>query len=751
METYVREIELDLSKERHDEVHEIVGNTIVNLTPEYEIYIKLDDPTNQPINLSYIQKLTNASFSRLYITNSKQEGTAKLLVGANFDVDLIPRYIDEINTVLTDGFTRIVTKTGIDQMQDGEVLYTMIQQTTSEVSVIATKLNYTPDDPENWSQQYAAISATYDKIMSVVNTLDKVDAEAEEQFSVIKQLANKIRFETVKITSTELREVYLELDNEGKIVLSADKVVIDGNAIVTGAIDGNLIRAHTIKADHIESSLWGDLNQAMLYVKTMMSEEGETNIVPSYAELVAGTYEGFYVTSDAKLKLYTQKYWDDGVTRWDDGSTWDIPTVTSAYWESPVFDLGQEYSGQINLTFVYNSDDIGSFTFDVYFSYYDSSSGSWSTWIRCRELRASGSYKMFVSDIQTFRKFKIKINVTTNETNHSLDIYNMLISFNMINVPGHGYMNIPINDGELNLYLNADTVDGLHATDFVQQDSVGNVNISGNLTVSGDLTVQNAIKRSLMDYQYYTVLDLTGLDPDTWYPVVFGGNGHGGPVKIEIQRNDIHQDGSHYGTLHFVGTFNSSGWGSSSQQYWYRYYEHITVNLIPWIGRQNHGYDVIVYLRGGRHYYVCHNTTIKNKNTIGQPFANGTSGDRYYKVFPITDISVAPYYEKDTSIRNPEFIIWIQPRREHSFVANRSAYIEGNLYVTGNVGIGTKAPSEKLHVMGNVKANAFLTGDIIMHKDNKPVWRLYEDENGIYAESLITGKKYRIMLEEAKD
>ena len=68
----------------------------------------------------------------------------------------------------------------------------------------------------------------------------------------------------------------------------------------------------------------------------------------------------------------------------------------------------------------------------------------------------------------------------------------------------------------------------------------------------------------------------------------------------------------------------------------------------------------------------------------------------------------------------------------------------------GNVGIGITAPQEKLQVAGRVKAHAFITGDITFQKNDQNLWRMFEDEDGLYIENLKSGKVYRFVLQEVK-
>jgi hypothetical protein len=57
-------------------------------------------------------------------------------------------------------------------------------------------------------------------------------------------------------------------------------------------------------------------------------------------------------------------------------------------------------------------------------------------------------------------------------------------------------------------------------------------------------------------------------------------------------------------------------------------------------------------------------------------------------------------------------------------------------------------PQHKLDVEGYVQAHGYYTGDIVFQKDGQKLWRMFEDEDGLYLESLKTGKVYRFVLQE---
>jgi hypothetical protein len=69
---------------------------------------------------------------------------------------------------------------------------------------------------------------------------------------------------------------------------------------------------------------------------------------------------------------------------------------------------------------------------------------------------------------------------------------------------------------------------------------------------------------------------------------------------------------------------------------------------------------------------------------------------------------------------------------------------------TGKVGIGMTSPKYRLHVNGSMKATIVDTGDIVFHKDGQKLWRMFEDEKGLYLDHIKTKNVYTFVLQEVR-
>ncbi len=76
------------------------------------------------------------------------------------------------------------------------------------------------------------------------------------------------------------------------------------------------------------------------------------------------------------------------------------------------------------------------------------------------------------------------------------------------------------------------------------------------------------------------------------------------------------------------------------------------------------------------------------------------------------------------------------------------------LYDNVVMGIGTEYPASgyKLDVEGQIQATGFDTGDITFRDQstNQILWRMFEDEEGLYLENVRTGKVFQFVLEEVE-
>ena len=84
------------------------------------------------------------------------------------------------------------------------------------------------------------------------------------------------------------------------------------------------------------------------------------------------------------------------------------------------------------------------------------------------------------------------------------------------------------------------------------------------------------------------------------------------------------------------------------------------------------------------------------------------------------------------------------------FDVNHNTILNANS--TGSVGIGTISPADgyKLDVEGKIQATSFDTGDITFRKNGEILWRMFEEDDGLYLENVKMSKVYRLVVQDVE-
>lgn len=209
-------------------------------------------------------------------------------------------------------------------------------------------------------------------------------------------------------------------------------------------IDGERIFAQTITADKFISTLYGDMNQAMAYVKTVLGAGDEYEHDVTDTDLSNGAHSTIdadtHIDYGVSIRLATAVKWDDVGAVWDIG-TWDEPTVSSGSWTSAAVDLGSVKNLQMAFLFT-KIEEVAASTTETIKFIYSSDGMSWGTnealnddvWETASALNVTENIYKSSGTLKNFRYFKIKIEISTTVTTDRIILHTMTYLGNVINL-----------------------------------------------------------------------------------------------------------------------------------------------------------------------------------------------------------------------------------------------------------------------------------------------------------------------------
>ncbi|MDO9535097.1 MAG: hypothetical protein Q7J85_07135 [Bacillota bacterium] len=250
---------------------------------------------------------------------------------------------------------------------------------------------------------------------------------------------------TAKIADAAI--ISAKIDDASITTAKIYDLAVVGAKIANATILGGHIAASTITADKFYSTLYGDMNQAMDYVKTVLGAGDEYEHDMTNADLAAGTHSTIdadtHIDYGSSIRIATAVEWDDVGAVWDTG-TWDEPTAAGGNWTSASNDIGASKTLQLSLRFTQVEETPASTTPTIKAQYsilggsFGANSpafddGLWET-LPIRQI--TGNIYKAVGALFTFRYFKIKVELATTTTTDRIILRTMTFLGNVVNLFG---------------------------------------------------------------------------------------------------------------------------------------------------------------------------------------------------------------------------------------------------------------------------------------------------------------------------
>jgi hypothetical protein len=282
----------------------------------------------------------------------------------------------------------------------------------------------------------AANAITGDKIAANAITSGKIVAGAITGDTVAANAITGDNIAANTITGDHIITGSIDSANIKAGAITSDRIAtgaITADHIASKAITADMINAGVITADKFESSTWGDMSQAMRFVKTILGGDQAWRRVLSQTDLNVGEKYQVTVTSDSypAIRLDTVRHWDDTST-WDTGN-WDIPVYPSGHWVSASMDYGTSANLQaefwgipvnhdptavtITVKAKYCKDNLYKRPANVTDEWQDYADDVNQSYCETLSLKTAGGYYYWVGSLREFRYFKFKVIFQTSNTN----------------------------------------------------------------------------------------------------------------------------------------------------------------------------------------------------------------------------------------------------------------------------------------------------------------------------------------------